>query len=366
MDWERIEPGIYRRTGQHGKSIYRAVRQAGERQQVRTFNSAKAKDALRQARAFRADGLAKSARGESYYFANESRTLQQAYDALHADPDASYAPSTSRWHDDLWRRLPDDLKARKLKDINQATLQRALASIAAPTVRDRARVLVGLVYRHAGMAAVSPATKPYAPSTRSSRSPTLRGARRKVLSNAEVEALIRATSSRTRALIRLLWRVGLRPGEAFALTVGQIDPETRRLTIDRAANDGVVGPTKTGKTRHPVVPAGVFKILTDHIREYSDWTNPDALVFPNTAGHVIHGDTFRHRVFMPAAKAAGIQVVPMDLRHTAASNMIAAGIDVVTVAESTGHSVAVLLKVYAHAVDEQLSKAAERLDAVFG
>jgi integrase len=57
-------------------------------------------------------------------------------------------------------------------------------------------------------------------------------------------------------------------------------------------------------------------------------------------------------------------VTPKDLRHTAASNLIASGADIVTVAFHTGHSVQVLMSTYAHEVEEALRRAAERTDEI--
>jgi integrase len=62
----------------------------------------------------------------------------------------------------------------------------------------------------------------------------------------------------------------LASGEAFALTVGQIDPETKVLTIDRTVNDRKVGLTKTGKVRKVPLPSSVFDDLSAHVRAYSD------------------------------------------------------------------------------------------------
>jgi integrase len=53
-----------------------------------------------------------------------------------------------------------------------------------------------------------------------------------------------------------------------------------------------------------------------------------------------------------------------DGAHTAASNLIASGADMVTVAMNTGHSVQVLMSTYAHEVEEALRRAAERMDDI--
>jgi site-specific recombinase XerD len=87
------------------------------------------------------------------------------------------------------------------------------------------------------------------------------------------------------------------------------------------------------------------------------------LVFTTSEDTMIDTDNFRSRIFGPAAKRAGLNdgVTLMDLRHTAASNLIASGADIVTVAFYTGHSVQVLMSTYVHELEEALRRAAERM-----
>ena len=367
--WVRVEDGIYKRMGKTGKPIYKAVRQAGRRedgtyaQEVATFNGAKIREALAEARRWK--GAAPGARHVIPQASN--LTLEQAYEQLHSDPEVEYSDPTRKWHESLWGALPDKLKSRKLKDISIPELQFYLTKISAPVMRDRARQLVGTIYRYVGVE--SPAIKEYKPSTRAKRMREASAGKieGRYRTDNEVRSIIRHIPDRYKSLINLMWRVGLRPGEAFALTVGQIDPETHVLTIDRAVNDRNVGPTKTGKVRKPHLSQSVFDDLASHIRTYSDWTNPEALVFTTDEGNMIDTDNFRSRVFSPVAKKAGLNhgVTPMDLRHTAASNLASrAGVDLVTVAANTGHSIQVLISTYAHEVEEALKKAAERMDEI--
>jgi len=367
--WEPVEPGIYKRKGRHGKPIYRAVRQAGKTeegkylQEVATFNGEKIQNALAEARRWKAE-----APGSARVSKTSQWTLQETYDALHADSRVRYAKSTVQWHAEMWRALPEAVKGMQLRAITSHVLREHLKKIKAPVVRDRVRQLVGMMYRYADVSP-SPAVKEYAPRTRATRMAEANGDDEgRYRTDSEVESIVRnLDDERYASLVRLLWRVGLRPGEAFALTVGQINPETRRLKIDRAVNDREVGPTKTGKTRRPTLPQTVFADLSKHIRRYSDWNDPDALVFTTKSGTMIDGHNFRRRTFGPAAKRAGVNggIRVYDLRHTAASNMVAAGVDLVTVAEMTGHSVQVLVSTYAHYVEEAGRRAADTLDAYF-
>jgi len=171
---------------------------------------------------------------------------------------------------------------------------------------------------------------------------------------------------RYRAVVHLMARVGLRPGEAFALTVGQFDPLRRELVVDRAVNNFVVSRTKTGEERTIPLPAVIANELVAHIARFSDPRDPDAVIFPAEQGGMINANNFRKRVFRPAADRAGVNhgVRVYDLRHTACSFALRNGIDPVTVANMSGHSVAVLLSTYAHYVEEAGRRAAEHLDGV--
>jgi site-specific recombinase XerD len=82
---------------------------------------------------------------------------------------------------------------------------------------------------------------------------------------------------------------------------------------------------------------------------------------------MIDTDNFRSRVFGPAAKKAGLnhRVSPMDLRHTAVSNLMAhPGTEAQSVAENTGHSPEVLWRTYTHKVEKALQRTAECLEEI--
>ena len=64
--------------------------------------------------------------------------------------------------------------------------------------------------------------------------------------------------------------------------------------------------------------------------------------------------TWRRERWAPACRAAGLDPVPRpyDLRHSFASLMLAEGRQPLQVAKWLGHSPAVLLKTYAHLIEE--------------
>lgn len=105
---------------------------------------------------------------------------------------------------------------------------------------------------------------------------------------------------------------------------------------------------------------------------WEDWTDPDetadvvhAFVFTSTRrpGRPItpSGDS---QQWARLLEVAGLpHTKPYTARHTAASRMIAAGVDLTVVAEILGHAdIKTLIKVYAHALEERKRAAAGLLE----
>ena len=70
----------------------------------------------------------------------------------------------------------------------------------------------------------------------------------------------------------------------------------------------------------------------------------------------------RAEVFSEAQQATPLAQRPYDLRHACVSTWLSAGVPPTQVAAWAGHSVAVLLRVYAHAVDGQAQAARQRIE----
>lgn len=169
----------------------------------------------------------------------------------------------------------------------------------------------------------------------------------------EVDALLGAAPTvESRLLLRVLLMTGLRPGEAKALRVKDLDSVRGRLMVRRAVDDlGRVGPTKTG--RHREVPIG-GELLADLVAA-AEGRPDDAWLVPDERGMV--WTTARWRVVWGNLQIwTGIDGIDTyELRHTAASLAIAAGADVKTVQRMLGHaSAAMTLDIYGHLWEEGL------------
>jgi site-specific recombinase XerD len=110
----------------------------------------------------------------------------------------------------------------------------------------------------------------------------------------------------------------------------------------------------------------VPNFLADELTHTLAGKEPDDLVFTSSRGRPMSNRNFRRYTFNPAAEDAGLSgsLNPHELRHTAASLMVASGASVKAVSKSLCHaSAAMTLDVYAGLFGDELDGVAERLDA---
>ena len=112
---------------------------------------------------------------------------------------------------------------------------------------------------------------------------------------------------------------GLRQGELFALTTGQIDPAARVIDVDRkvieVSGTLLTGAPKGRKRRKTIYPARTPQAypLAEKIAariqaaraEQQAGTNPLGLMFPSPRGTYWRSSNFDRRVLAPAYLAAG-------------------------------------------------------------
>ncbi|MGA4690713.1 tyrosine-type recombinase/integrase [Rhodococcus sp. AB351] len=190
--------------------------------------------------------------------------------------------------------------------------------------------------------------------------------RHKYLS-AEDVAVLAHEAGRNGALVFVLAYCGLRWGEAIALRVRDVDFLRRRLTVhENAVQVGtkhVVGTTKGDKVRSVPVPAFVL----DAVAKQCEGRSRDDLVFPGRDGNHMRRPVSHTGWFHLAVQRAGIErITPHDLRHTAASLAVSAGVNVKALQRMLGHaSAAMTLDTYSDLFDEDLDAVAATLDQVY-
>jgi integrase len=276
---------------------------------------------------------------------------------LYGDPQLS--PKTKLLYKSLLRRyLTPRLGRTQLRRIDARTVSsfqaRMLADgVGKETTRKTLALLQGMLERAVewGMLKTNPVKSVRKPSQRRQREVHL-------VVPATVETLRRHLLSigrpRDATLVSVLAYAGLRPGEAIALTWGDIGEKTIRVT--KSVSLGEVTGTKTGQAR----TVEILKPLATDLRSWRTQskldTSPDALVFPRRDGQVWKDADYRNwrkRVFVPAAKAANWgSKSPYDLRHSFASLMFVEGRNPIEIAQMLGHSPAVLFRTYAGVMAE--------------
>jgi integrase len=93
-------------------------------------------------------------------------------------------------------------------------------------------------------------------------------------------------------------------------------------------------------------------------------------VFCDTAGGYLRQSNFRRNSFAPALKRAGLAHLPIrpyDMRHTSATLLLAAGVNIKVVSQRLGHeSIVVTLKHYIHVLPDMQEHARAVVIDLFG
>ncbi len=103
------------------------------------------------------------------------------------------------------------------------------------------------------------------------------------------------------------------------------------------------------------IPPPLTSLLRHHLRQFG--TAPDGRLFVAPRGGLLgdklYGDVWRaarQAALTPAEAASPLARRPYDLRHAAVSTWLNAGVDPALLAAWAGHSVQVLLQVYAKCI----------------
>jgi integrase len=171
----------------------------------------------------------------------------------------------------------------------------------------------------------------------------------------------------------------MRRGEQLALRWADTDLERGTLAVRRnlaRGADGLVfGEPKTKAGRRSItIPAPVVAALRAHrakqnerrLQLGADWQDHD-LVFDRGDGTVLHPNVVT-KAFARHARRLGLPPIRLhDLRHTAATLMLANGEHPRIVQERLGHSdVSMTLGRYSHVTETMQREAADRLAALLG
>ena len=183
-----------------------------------------------------------------------------------------------------------------------------------------------------------------------------------VLTPAELQSVIAATRDPHRVPIMFAAYTGARQAEVLGLQWGDIDWNRRTAEIRRTYRCGAFYQPKTASSRRTV------ELPPELVSELKRWRlacpkGEHDLVCPSVTGRPMQGSALLQQGFLPALRRAGVRRVRFhDLRHSFASNLLAGGVDVVTVQTALGHANAhITLSTYSHVVPKARHGAADRM-----
>ena len=204
----------------------------------------------------------------------------------------------------------------------------------------------------------------------------------RALTPAEEKTMFKVCQNGHRAapLVYLMYYAGLRPQEASALLVGDIDLKAPCIHITKAT-EMVSGSTKGTKSNAGQRDVPVCKTLLTYLKTHLQGKAATDYVITDTRGEPLTENTirpmwknlrramsiemgarvYRNRVIdSPLAK----DFVPYNLRHTYCTNLQRAGIPINIAKYLMGHDdISVTAKIYTHFTEDQAGTVLEKMNA---
>jgi integrase len=284
-----------------------------------------------------------------------------------------YKPSALRSYEtSLDARVLPELGGARLSEISRVDLQDFADRLAGegldPSTIRNTLMPVRAIYRRAlarGEITVNPTT--------GLELPAVRGRRERIASPAEAAELIAALAEPDRALWATAFYAGLRRGELMALRWEDVDLATGRIRVERSwdEREGAIEPkSRAGRRTVPIAA-----VLRDHLDEHKIRSGrTEGLVFGATATRPFTPSNIRKRAATVWKRAnknrAAIEVTELEpitlheARHTAASFLIAAGVNAKAITTYLGHSsIQITYDRYGHLMPGNEEEAAALLDA---
>jgi integrase len=257
-----------------------------------------------------------------------------------------YKPSAIRSYDtSLKLRVLPDLGGARLADVRRVDVQdladRLLASGLDPSTIRNTLMPLRAIFRRAvarGELAVN--------ATRELELPAVQGRRDRIASPEEASSLLRVLPEADRALWATAFYAGLRRGELRGLRWGDVDLSAGVIHVRRAWDDrvGAISPKSKAGLRDVPIVAALRTILLEHRLRSG---RSEGFVFGSSASVPFSPQSVRER-----ALRVWKDVQPIGLheaRHTFASVLIFAGVNVKAISTYMGHSsITITLDRYGH------------------
>lgn len=171
---------------------------------------------------------------------------------------------------------------------------------------------------------------------------------------------------------------GLRKGEIFGLCWNDISFDNKTISVNKTvitANHGIIIQPKA-KTKYSLRTITISESLINKLKKYKAWqsiyllsigakiSNTNFIITSET-GYVKDPNNYTDKVFKRILKRAGLSTTIRfhDLRHTHATQLLQAGVDVKSVSERLGHSsIRITLDTYTHLLPSMKDNLITKLD----
>jgi integrase len=294
-------------------------------------------------------------------------TIAYFADWLHDYAPMKAGPKTLERYAELVRHITSAIGGKPIQQVRGGDLNRLYRNLAdkglAPLTVRHVHAVARQVFRHAiklGDLKRNPCSEIDAP--------TVPGKEASVLRPEEIPVMLAAVrGTMLEPIVVLALGTGMRRGEILALRFSDIDLDAGVLRVERSLEQTKAGlrfkPPKSARGRRTIsLSPSLVVALREHRKQQLELRMKlgsgklpiDALVFATIDGKPHVPDVLTHRFAYVMTKAGLPHVGLHALRHTHASLLIHAAVDILTVSRRLGHSsAAITLNVYGHIIGSQ-------------
>ncbi|WP_433057078.1 tyrosine-type recombinase/integrase [Dactylosporangium sp. CS-033363] len=317
-----------------------------------------------------------------------------AFNTAHRESSPADVKAVLRWVEKNTRPVSALAKPEVLRPMLDGLTVRLDGKPAAPSVVSRRRKILNTAVEYAVErkllnANPIPALKWTPPRT------THTVDRRSVANPVQVRSLLEAVRKLQRSGPRLvafygcLYFAAMRPEEAVALAkhhlvlpvdgwgefnLSTAEPHAGREWTDSGENRDrrQLKQRARGEVRTVPCPPELTALLNAHIEEFGTAADGRLFCGERNEGEMPKGTInrtwrkAREKVFTPEVAASPLAATPYDLRHAAVSTWLNGGVPATQAAEWAGHSVEVLLKIYAKCLDGGAQQLRQRISDALG
>ena len=242
----------------------------------------------------------------------------------------------NRYLNTIGPELVEKYKAERIKEVSPASVNRELACL--KTIFNKAQEW--------GKIPVNPIAG------KRVRKFTENNKKQRVLTQEETAGLMANAGGYLKPFLIIALNTGMRRNEILTLKGNDVDFLHAELTI-RA---------EVSKSKKPrTIPMN--RLVADAIREMPRGNRSGLVFFNPETGTNVKDIKTSFKTACRNAKIAGVRI--HDLRHTAATRMIEAGVDIMTVKEILGHSSVEITMRYCHPSRETKARAMDKLGEAF-